>query len=53
MPEEPRDREIEEPTTYIPKGLRVPVPKRGDFFHNLAKVAKPRRKGEREDKPED
>ncbi len=43
MNKEPKDQE-EEPTTYTPKGLRVPVPKRGDFFRNLAKVAKPRKK---------
>ena len=53
MPEEPKDKETEEPTTYTPRGLRVPVPKRADFFRNLAKVAKPRKRGEREDQPKD
>ena len=40
MPEEPKDEETEE----TPQGLRVPIPKRGDFFRNLAKVAKSRKK---------
>ncbi len=44
MPDDPSNEQAEEPTTYTPKGLRVPVPKRGDFFRNLAKVAKPRKK---------
>jgi hypothetical protein len=48
MPEKPKDQE---PTTYTPKGLRVPVPKRGDFFRNLAKVAKPRKKPDDSTRP--
>lgn len=28
-----------EPTERTPKGLEVPVPKRGEFFANLKKVA--------------
>jgi hypothetical protein len=42
--EMPKGKKDQEPTTYTPKGLRVPVPKRGDFFRNLARVAKPRKK---------
>jgi hypothetical protein len=49
MPKEPKDKETEEPTTYTPKGLRVPVPRRADFFRNLAKVAKPRKQPKDED----
>ena len=30
-------------TEHTPKGLEVPVPKRGDFFANLKKVAKVRK----------
>ena len=28
------------PTEETPKGLQVPIPKRGEFFANLKKVAK-------------
>jgi hypothetical protein len=28
------------PTERTPKGLEVPVPKRGEFFGNLKKIAK-------------
>ncbi len=44
MPESPKDDKVEQPTTYTPKGLRVPVPKRSDFFRNLTRVAKPRKR---------
>jgi len=33
-----------EPTERTPKGLEVPVPKRGEFFDNLKKIAKPKPK---------
>ncbi len=29
------------PTERTPKGLEVPIPKRGEFFDNLKKIAKP------------
>jgi hypothetical protein len=29
-----------QPTERTPKGLEVPIPKRGEFFANLKKVAK-------------
>ncbi len=29
------------PTEKTPKGYEVPVPRRGEFFANLKKVAKP------------
>jgi hypothetical protein len=32
------------PTEKTAKGYEVPIPKRGDFFANLKKVAKPERK---------
>ncbi len=32
------------PTERTPKGLEVPVPKRGEFFQNLKKIAKPKSK---------
>ncbi len=38
MPKEPEDQR---PTERTPKGYEVPVPKRGEFFANLKKVAKP------------
>jgi hypothetical protein len=38
MPKEPEDRR---PTERTAKGYEVPVPKRGEFFSNLKKVAKP------------
>lgn len=28
------------PTEKTPKGLEVPIPKRGEFFSNLKKIAK-------------
>ena len=31
------------PTEKTPKGLDVPIPKRGEFFANLKKVAKVRK----------
>jgi len=33
----------EEPTQKTEKGLKIPVPKRDDFFKNLDKVSKPDR----------
>ena len=33
-----------QPTEQTPKGFEVPVPKRGEFFDNLKKIAKPRPK---------
>jgi len=30
-----------EPKERTPKGFEVPVPKRGEFFRNLKKIAKP------------
>ena len=35
----------EKPTPYekTPKGLTVPIPKRGEFFANLKKIAKVRK----------
>lgn len=33
-----------EPTERTPKGLEVPIPKRGEFFDNLKKIVKPKRK---------
>ncbi len=36
MPKKPKTK----PTEQTAKGLTVPTPKRGDFFRNLAKVAK-------------
>jgi len=38
MPDKPQDQPQTEQT---PKGLTVPVPKRGDFIGNLKKAAKP------------
>jgi hypothetical protein len=35
-----KDKPVPEPTEKTPKGLEVPVPKRGEFFANLKKVAK-------------
>jgi hypothetical protein len=35
------DEKPQQPTEQTPKGLEVPVPKRGEFFRNLKKVAKP------------
>lgn len=32
------------------KGQEIPVPKRGDFFRNLKKIAKPDSNGERRPK---
>ena len=41
-----------EPTERTPKGLEVPVPKRGEFFDNLKKIAKGRpKKGSATDGP--
>jgi len=37
-------REKREPTERTPKGLEVPVPKRGEFFDNLKKIVKPKPK---------
>jgi hypothetical protein len=39
------------PTEQTPKGLEVPVPKRGEFFDNLKKIAKPKPKGSATDGP--
>ncbi|CAN5123778.1 hypothetical protein BH20ACT11_BH20ACT11_16060 [soil metagenome] len=33
-----------------PKGQKIPVPKRSDFFRNLKKIAKPDSSGERRPK---
>jgi hypothetical protein len=33
--------ESKKPTEKTPKGFEVPVPKRGEFFKNLKKIAKP------------
>jgi len=38
MPEDQKDKRETEQT---PKGLTVPIPKRGTFFENLRRVAKP------------
>jgi len=35
------DESGEQPTERTPKGFQVPIPKRGEFFANLKKVAKP------------
>jgi hypothetical protein len=37
MPKTPKPSE---PTERTPQGLTVPIPKRGEFFANLKKVAK-------------
>ena len=43
----------ERPTEMTPKGLEVPIPKRGEFFENLKKIAKPKpKKGSATDRPE-
>jgi hypothetical protein len=34
------DKPDGKPTERTPKGLEVPIPKRGEFFANLKKVAK-------------
>lgn len=39
-----------EPTQRTEKGLEIPIPTRGEFFGNLAKVAKPSRERERRPK---
>lgn len=44
MPEPPKHRRKPTPgekTEETPKGLEVPVPKRGAFFENLRKTAEP------------
>ena len=38
-------RDKRERTERTPKGLEVPIPKRGEFFDNLKKIAKPKPKG--------
>ena len=46
-------RKPKEPTERTPKGLEVPIPKRGEFFENLKKIAKPKpKKGSATDRPE-
>jgi hypothetical protein len=35
-----KDERVPEPAEKTPKGLEVPIPKRGEFFANLKKVAK-------------
>jgi len=40
----PSKADRDRPTEHTPKGLEVPVPKRGEFFDNLKKIAKPKRK---------
>ncbi|HEY5273336.1 MAG TPA: hypothetical protein VIJ34_08895 [Acidimicrobiales bacterium] len=40
MPEEPKD----EPTQETEQGATIPIPTHGDFFRDLGKVAKPRKK---------
>jgi hypothetical protein len=32
------------PTEKTSRGLEVPIPKRGEFFNNLKKIAKPKPK---------
>lgn len=44
MADEPQDQQETEQT---PKGLTVPVPKRGAFFENLEKAAKPEKPAEK------
>ncbi|MDQ6853704.1 MAG: hypothetical protein M3046_08425 [Actinomycetota bacterium] len=33
----------DEPKQTTPKGAEIPIPKRGDFFKNLRKAAKPKK----------
>ena len=41
------------PTERTPRGLEVPIPKRGEFFEKLKKIAKPRpKKDSATDRPE-
>ncbi len=42
----------DKPTEKTPKGLEVPIPKRGEFFANLKKVAKVPRKRSAPDGPQ-
>lgn len=44
-------KESDRPTERTPKGLEVPVPKRGEFFDNLKKIAKPKPKPSATDGP--
>ena len=37
------DKPTDEPTQETEKGHEIPVPKRKDFFRDLAKVAKPKK----------
>jgi hypothetical protein len=41
MPEKPQEPDQTEQTR---KGLKVPIPKRGEFFANLKKIAQPKGK---------
>lgn len=45
-------REPGEPTEKTPKGYEVPIPKRGEFFDSLKKIAKPKAKRSATDRPE-
>jgi hypothetical protein len=38
-------------TERTPKGLEVPLPKRGEFFDNLKKIAKAKPKGSATGRP--
>jgi hypothetical protein len=47
----------DEPKQRTKEGAEIPIPKRGDFFKNLEKVAKPKRDdsddgGSEEEEPE-
>jgi hypothetical protein len=37
----PKDEKDQPQTEQTPKGLTVPIPKRGTFFENLRRVTKP------------
>jgi hypothetical protein len=39
----------DEPKQRTEKGAEIPIPKRGDFFKNLEKVAKPKEPDESSD----
>lgn len=45
-----KERKQDESKQRTPKGQEIPVPKRGDFFHNLKKITKPDSSGERHPK---
>jgi len=40
----PDDKQDEGPTQETPQGYKIPVPTREEFFRDLEKVAKPRKK---------